>query len=227
MFGLLVAGAAAGAWRYVHFPLEHENLAIVFGWNMVNLLFMLGALGVVYERKQLRAHPRVPRSQAIQFAVGGVTLEGAITDLSTSGAQIVLAADAAIHGHLNSALAVVRTALPGADGLHELNVQVRHAVVHEDRVWLGVSFTPASDAEQARLVQLCFGSSQAWINFQRSRQRERSILGGLVFFASLSLYHGFASLFAALRQKADPAGAAELLAPAAPRGAALQIGGDD
>ena len=129
---------------------------------------------------------------------------------------------------LNSALGVVRTPLPGADGLHDLNVQVRHAVVHDDRVWIGVRFTPASDAEQARLVQLCFGSSQAWIDFQRSRQRERSILGGLAFFASLSLYHGLASVFAALRQRTDPmAGAAELLAPAEPRGAALQIGGDD
>ncbi|MDX1540094.1 MAG: UDP-forming cellulose synthase catalytic subunit, partial [Geminicoccaceae bacterium] len=90
MFGLLLAGAAAGVWRYVHFPLEHENLAIVFGWNLLNLIFIGAALGVVRERRQRRQMPRMPRAQNAVVDLGSREIQARLEDVSATGAQVVL-----------------------------------------------------------------------------------------------------------------------------------------
>lgn len=202
MFLLTLAGAAAGAWRYVHFPLEHENLAIVFGWNTISLLFMAAALGVVYERRQRRHVPRTWRDQAARVVLADTSFDARLQDLSIGGAQLLLGADAAVQRHLASPEARLEIALPESGETVQLPLQVRHVVVDEDdEVALGVRFAPRSLDERERMVELCYGSSDVWDAVQKSRQRRRTILGGFVFLLGLAVVRGGPGLAAILRER--------------------------
>jgi cellulose synthase (UDP-forming) len=223
-FVILLCGVAAGIWRYVHFPLEHENLLIVFGWNLVNVIFMAAALGIVHERKQRRSIPRMPRDQAVEVEVGDQWVAARIEDLSIGGAQLVLAAGAGIHGQLARPEARLRAPCGDDGGRAELAFRIRHAVVEDDQVALGVMFTPASHAERERLVELCYGASAPWAEFQRSRQRSRSVAGGLAFVLSLGLVHGSRALLLMLRERALVADVARLARRGRPRPVALPFG---
>lgn len=202
MFALLLAGAAAGIWRYVHFPLEHENLAIVFGWNLINLIFISAALGVVRERRQRRQMPRIPHAQSVVVDLSGHRVQARIEDVSATGVQLILDAGESIYGHMNSPRAVMHAVLPGEDSSSEIPLHIHHAVIEDETVVLGVAFAPNSQEEREHVVRLCYGCSQHWSAFQTSRQGRRTILGGFLFLLSLSIIHGMTSLMQTLRERA-------------------------
>ncbi len=224
MFLLLLAGTAAGIWRYLNFPLEHDNLVIVFAWNLLNLVFMGAALGVVHERRQRRQVARTPRSLPAEVRIGGKTVAATVEDLSISGARIVLNADESIYGHFNTPEAELRLTLPESGVLADLRIQVRHAVVEDDAVVLGAMFTPGSQAERACVVELCYGSSAAWVDFQQARQGARTILGGLLFLIWLALARGSQALIATVHERTLGGERRPLFGGT--RRIALQIGGD-
>ena len=208
LFGLLLLGVAVGVLRWQHFPLERENLLIVLGWNVFNMLFVLGALGVVNEQKQRRGVPRVPRSVVAALRIGGVTVPAEITDLSVGGAQLALGAGASLYRDLAHGTATLLLD-DDADGGRQLTVEIRHVVVQDDTMLLGVRFEAATAAERAEVVRLCYGSSDAWVAFQASRQRSRTVIGGFAYFLSLVLVRGTAGLVAVLRERAVPAAASQ------------------
>ena len=224
MFLLLLAGAAAGVWRYLNFPLEHDNLVIVFAWNLLNIVFMGATLGVVHERRQRRQVARMPRRLPAEVRIGGKTVAATVEDLSVGGVQIVLDADESVYGHFNTPEAVLRLALPESGALVDLQVQIRHAVVQDDAVVLGAMFTPGSQAERADVVALCYGSSATWVDFQEARQGARTILGGLLFLVWLALARGGHALIATLHERT--LGGDRRPALGGGRRIALEIGGD-
>lgn len=200
LFGLLMTATAFGVWRYTAFPLERENLGIVLGWNIFNMIVVLAALGVVFERRQRRSAARMPRSLPVELAFGPHRVAATVTDLSSGGAQIALADDATVHGKLQSPGFVLHAQVEGGTEPVTLPGEVRHAVVADDKIVLGVRFTPETDAERAAVVRLCFGASEPWSAFQRARQQQRTIIGGFCFLLRLALTFGSASLAAALRE---------------------------
>jgi cellulose synthase (UDP-forming) len=225
-FVLLLLGVAASVWRYLNFPLEHDNLIIVAGWNLLNVVFMGAALGVVYERRQRRATPRVPRAIQAELLMGGQAFPALVEDLSLRGAQIALDAGEAVHGHLASPEVRLRVALPESGTSAELRLEIRHAVVQDDSIVLGTRFAPQSQAERDRIVELCYGSSAAWAAFQRSRQGARSILGGLVFLFWLAGVRGTVAFLFMLRERATLAEGARLVGRhGRPKRIAMALGG--
>jgi cellulose synthase (UDP-forming) len=225
MFCLLVLGAAVGVWRFIHLPLEQENLAIVFGWNLLNLIFIAAALGVVYERRQRRTMPRMPRAQVAELVMGGRAVPAQIEDLSIGGAQLALDLDAAGQSELAGRDICLRVAGPEPDVSHEFPIEIRHALVQGDRITLGTRFCPASDADRARIIALCYGSSAVWSAFQQRRQRPRMILGGLLFVIGLALVHGTTALVVLLRERAHLADRLQQLQPRRMQPLALDLGG--
>ncbi len=49
-----------GIWRYFEYPQEQSLITITIFWACFNLLLLLSVLGVLYEHKQRRVHPRIP-----------------------------------------------------------------------------------------------------------------------------------------------------------------------
>ncbi|WP_051328889.1 UDP-forming cellulose synthase catalytic subunit [Geminicoccus roseus] len=198
LLGLLSLAAIAGLWRWHAFPLERENIAIVLGWNLFNLLFVLGAIGVVHEHKQRRGMPRVPRTHEAEASLGGNSTRVRISDLSIGGAQLTLNQDAEIYrdlAHGNGGLIVEL-----AGGTRTIPFEIRHAVVEDDLLVLGVRFDCQTEEQRADVVALCFGSSEAWVAFQAERQQPRTVLGGFAHFARLCIVKGTLGILAGLHQ---------------------------
>lgn len=198
LLGLLALGAIAGVWRWHAFPLERENVTIVLGWNLFNLLFVLGAIGVVHEHKQRRGMPRVPRSLEAEAMLGGTSALVQISDLSIGGAQITVSESAEIYRDLAHGQGSLTVALEG--GPRTIPFEIRHAVVEEGDLVLGVRFDCQTEEQRAHVVALCFGSSEAWRDFQGERQHARTVLGGFLHFARLCLVKGSLGILAGLRQ---------------------------
>jgi cellulose synthase (UDP-forming) len=197
LVGLLSLAAIAGLWRWHAFPLERENIGIVLGWNLFNLLFVLGAIGVVHEHKQRRGMPRVPREIDATAVVGGTAAPVRIADLSIGGAQITLSESADVYRDLAHGHGSLTVDL--AAGPRTIPFEIRHAVVEDDELVLGVRFDCQDDDQRADVVALCFGSSEAWVDFQAERQHPRTVLGGFVHFARLCLVKGTLGIVAGLR----------------------------
>ena len=91
---LLFINCAALVSGVIRFDAEPENQApILFAefWASFDLLLLLCALGVTFERKQRRAEPRAPIQQPVRLhTADGVTLKGHAVDASTSGARVML-----------------------------------------------------------------------------------------------------------------------------------------
>ncbi|WP_159711079.1 UDP-forming cellulose synthase catalytic subunit [Geminicoccus flavidas] len=198
LLGLLSAAAIAGLWRWHAFPLERENITIVLGWNLFNLLFVLGAIGVVHEHKQRRGMPRVPRSLSAEATLGGSVAPVQISDLSIGGAQLILNESAEVYRDLAHGNGSLTVELGNSERL--IPFEIRHAVVEDERLVLGVRFACETDEQRADVVALCFGSSDAWVQFQAERQHACTILGGFAHFARLCIVKGTLGILAGLRQ---------------------------
>ena len=196
--GLLAMATIAGMLRWHAFPLERENITIVLGWNLFNLLFVLGAIGVVHEHKQRRGMPRVPRSLDAEAALGGTRTLVRIADLSIGGAQLTLGESAEVYrdlAHGNGSLTVELDGQP-----RTIPFEIRHAVVDDDELVLGVRFDCQTEEQRADVVALCFGSSDAWVAFQAERQHARTVFGGFLHFVKLCIVKGSLGIFAGLSQ---------------------------
>jgi cellulose synthase (UDP-forming) len=198
LVGLLALGTIAGVGRWYAFPLERENVSIVLGWNLFNLLFVLGAVGVVHEHKQRRGMPRVPRSLSAEATVGGSLVAVQIADLSVGGAQLKLREDAEIYRDLAHGAGSLSVELRGQVRL--IPFEIRHAVVEDDDLLLGIRFDCKTEDQRADVVSLCFGSSEAWVDFQAARQHPRTVIGGFMHFAKLCLVKGTLGIIAGIRQ---------------------------
>lgn len=215
LFGFLLLGVAVGILRWQHFPLERENLLIVLGWNVFNMLFVLGALGVVNEQKQRRGMPRVPRALDAMLRIGSLTVPAQITDLSVGGAQLALREGGSLYRDLAQGTATLIVRADETAEPRDLRIEIRHVVVQDDTLLLGVRFDATTAAERSEVVRLCFGSSDAWVAFQAARQRPRTVLGGFGYFLSLVLIRGSAGLVAVLRDRALVAGPGPTIRPVA------------
>ncbi|WP_329662351.1 UDP-forming cellulose synthase catalytic subunit [Geminicoccus sp.] len=198
LLGLLAIGTIAGVARWYAFPLERENVAIVLGWNLFNLLFVLGAIGVVHEQKQRRGMPRVPRSLTAAATIGGSLVPVQIADLSVGGAQLKLDEEAEIYRDLAHGAGSLDVELRGE--IRTIPFEIRHAVVEDDVLVLGIRFDCQTEAQRVDVVSLCFGSSDAWVSFQAARQHPRTVIGGFLHFANLCLVKGTLGIIAGLRQ---------------------------
>ena len=204
ILSLLVLGTVVGVWRWYAFPLERENIAIVLGWNLFNLLFVMGAMGVVHERKQRRGVPRVPRRVEAAAHLGDGRADVTVTDLSIGGAQLTLRDGADLYRDLAHGTGRLEVQLQ--DRTVDIPFEIRHAVVEDDAIVLGVRFDGQTQAERADIVTLCFGSSDVWVEFQKARQHSRSLIGGFAYFLSLCLGKGTLGLIAGITQRAGPGG---------------------
>jgi cellulose synthase (UDP-forming) len=156
-------GIAKGAFELAAFGIEAEAYAFNLSWAAVNLLGLLAALLVAWERPQRRADERLRRRVPVR--AGGVAAE--TVDLSTSGAALRLAPGTALPRELELAFAAPEP----------LAVRGRVAWCERVRGTLraGIAFEGLSSAERDALVRLAFSADDAHAG--EHDRRARSQLG--------------------------------------------------
>ncbi len=74
IFGLLAAGCATAAWRYLYEPGVTSLMLVVGLWCLFNLVVAGAALGVVAERRRSETHASLPTARSARLDLGSETV---------------------------------------------------------------------------------------------------------------------------------------------------------
>jgi cellulose synthase (UDP-forming) len=209
IIGLNVLGFAVAGYRWFHSPLDRDVIVIVGAWASFNLVLLIGALGVLLERRQRRSTPRLDLPVKLPVKIQAATLppliEGHMLDVSSGGAALeayfqflpVLGP-----GHRMR----LRVRPVDATDFVEVPVEVRTARrieqgAHRCGYRLGISFEPRTLAERRAVVRLLYGSSrQLQHNLERRRQR-LTTWQGFGYLSTIAFRSGFDHIRFALTQR--------------------------
>jgi cellulose synthase (UDP-forming) len=179
IFGLLLAGSAVAAYRYMFEPGISNLMFIVGLWNSFNLIMAGVALGAVAERKQPDRHPRlsIKRQGILDFddelvpvrienvSAGGcaVRLDGelpkALRDNDEAHARLLIEPIGDMTGNMTLPLIVRRAETAGAE-------------------LYGCEFDVMQPEEYFVLADLMYGDSDALPTFLAGRRKHKSVWTG-------------------------------------------------
>jgi cellulose synthase (UDP-forming) len=189
---LNLACIVAGVYRYTVEPEELGVILLTSTLAGINLVFSLGAIGVMLEKAQKRNAYRLRgllTDLGAQLALpGGARLPVRITDMSYTG--VGLRTQAALVLHQDALLQVAVPALGG----QPLNIpaQVVRRRYLGDRGWdLGLRFTPNTYEDRRAIVALVFGDSAVHEASRRTVRQRLGILEGLGFLMHVAFRHAF------------------------------------
>jgi len=178
---------AKGTFELAAFGIEVEAYAFNLFWAGANLVVLLAALLVAWERPQRRADERIRRRIAVGLAgTDGVTVGAETVDLSTSGACVRLATAAPLPRELEIAFGDPEP------------LTLRARVVWRERVGrevrAGVAFAGLSPGERRALVRLAWSADDAHAGAHDRRSRSQLAMAA-------RLLAGIARAFVPLRPR--------------------------
>ncbi len=148
-----LAALVKGAVELAVFGIEVEAYAFNLFWAGANLLAVLAALLVAWERPQRRGDERVSRRIAVRVRANGAEMRAETLDVSTSGAGVRLVSDERLP-------AEVEVAFDAAEPLSVCARVVWHEAVGRD-VRAGLSFVGQSAEARRALVRLAWSADGA------------------------------------------------------------------
>ncbi|EJN10291.1 UDP-forming cellulose synthase catalytic subunit [Herbaspirillum sp. YR522] len=212
VYAMVVLTMVVGLFKLAHAN-EHQDVIIsALCWDLLNLIILNACIGVLYERKQRRASPRVPVNLNAEVALqreddAGVTerldprhsaeiervlddpLPCRVVDISSGGAQLQFAIELAGQVNLRmNRLRVYNHAL-GHDSLVPIAVRSSFTSKDKKRFLVGVQFTDRSVAGLSETVSLASGDSERWSRYRAHRNQRLGILGGIVLLVRLGTVH--------------------------------------
>lgn len=199
MWLLLLAGFAAGAFRYWAFPEQRPAGLLVCFWNLINFAVIGAALGVVLEHIQNRQWPRMPMSKPARLRIGDLAGDGMIEDLSVGGARLALHDPAPLSQLRLPATGTLEVELP-RHGLAALPIAILRRDEQQGEA-LHCRFVGRTSSERERIVELFYGSSTPWIAFLGHHRRAPGVVLGTWLFIRLSLRYMATAVFFLLRRR--------------------------
>jgi cellulose synthase (UDP-forming) len=182
--GLLIAtlinviAIVKGLTEFFYFGIEKDAYFFNLGWASFNLLFLLAALLIAWEKPQRRAHERINKSVPFELKCNGFLLKGKTHDISLSGASFLT--------KLNSEIplwAEIRMT-----DKYPITCQCR--VVYHERISssssrCGLAFVDLTAENHHNLVLSLFSSPGTWKGAHEGRVRSNALmtlhfLGGVV-----------------------------------------------
>lgn len=181
ILGVLVAAAAIGVWRWFDMPFEREHLTIVMVWNLINLVLAVAAAGAMYERSGKPVGGWVKRLKPVNVLGYQTAGRGNLVQVGLDGARLRLGHEQAAALDLDDGRVIVQMAVPGRTDLRLFPALIQGRTVDRDTVSVDLTWVPQNEEEDRDLIAVVFGDSQAWVDFQAGRIRQRTILGGLLY----------------------------------------------
>ncbi|MCX7869576.1 MAG: PilZ domain-containing protein, partial [Terrimicrobiaceae bacterium] len=178
--GLNTVAFVFGIYKLVVYPADHFPTGITMAWALFNIIILLAAMGVLLERRQRRATPRMPGRTPVKVLVGGKVYAGVTEDLSIGGASVII--DAAYQSVFTNGrsvhLAVDNPAWINKDPFHVVvcNVRDNGSLIH-----VGFKFQHTTIEEMRRKIAWVNGSSERWMEFQTGRERRLGVIRSALF----------------------------------------------
>ena len=175
---LLVAGITAfaivkGLWEFHLFGIEKDAYFFNLAWASYNLLFMLAALMVAWERPQRRGGNRVRQALPVKIEMGGDVVAAQLQDASLSGCALRLEEAKLLPNEF-------RLEISAGDK----PISVRGRLVYQERVRgahrVGVQFVDPSPEVRDGLVLQLLAEPDTWASAHA--QEARSQLGAAAAF---------------------------------------------
>ncbi|MDH2918095.1 MAG: UDP-forming cellulose synthase catalytic subunit [Sideroxydans sp.] len=188
---------AFGVWRYIDEPAHRGMIIFVEFWAVLDALFLLGMLGVLFEQRQPRKEPRVAHQEAIEMRWGESPQQAAaMVNASMSGLQILLP-EAALLPPIGTEVQVLfpqrGVACWAGIRWHWHNPQGAH--------YVGLSYQPASIADERLIAAVAFGSSAQLLRNNQQRHKGKTVIGSLVWLIYTSVFKGGAHLLFIVRRQ--------------------------
>jgi cellulose synthase (UDP-forming) len=193
LFALNAAAIAYGIFRYINEPLSRGAVAFVGFWAVLDLLFLLGALGITFERRQARAEPRPLHTEPVSLRMpDDFILMGSTINASASGLSVVIDCPPNYHPPLQMR-SDVRIDFPRRGTYLTGTLESKNAT-DERNVTLGLAYRFASIEEERLAIDIAFGCSEQLIRNNRLRHKGLSIIAGLLYLNKFAFTRGVAHL---------------------------------
>ncbi|MEQ9690838.1 MAG: UDP-forming cellulose synthase catalytic subunit [Bauldia litoralis] len=186
IFAILLAGVAMTVWRLVTQPYDADVALVVGAWNIMNLLMVGCALGVVSERRNPQSSHRVVISRRCDFRYGDEVIPASIEDVSIGGARIKVLGTAIPHIDKTRSCSICFEPLSDI-GETCLPLTIRSSVMEDNALIIGGRFSPANASHYRLIADLLFANSKQWSDFQESRRVNIGIIKGTLWFLKLSI----------------------------------------
>lgn len=205
LIGLSIIGFIAAAYRWVNYPIDRDVVVVVAVWALFNFIVLIGALGVLFERKQRRTAPRMPVPGTLPATFDNAllpNLENAeIKNISSSGAAVVAEFKVPVHIEQGIRLNLKFTPREQSEPASiPVLVQSQHKLSPK-KVRLGLQFDAKTQTEQRAIVRLQYGSSEQLSENLKRRQHKLETWRGLLFMTGTALRHGLNHIRFVIAQK--------------------------
>jgi len=178
---IVCAATIKGIVTIIADPSQLTQDIVVTAWSLFNSLVVVGALGALTERKQVRSNTRFAVEIPASIQSYGKTYEASIVDLSVSGMRMLLPQEGSQNLSSEFAVNVYSNALK-----RQVNINCSLVGQHIERdtghIVLRITFDPKTLTEEREIVALSYGDSERWRKVLVSRNEEFGFAAGLSHF---------------------------------------------
>lgn len=184
-----------GVYRWHIAPQMHGAVAFVMFWAALDLLFLLAALGVMYEKPQRRSEPRAWLNDEIVLWIAGHPFRAHARDGSRLGIGVEICfsdwdtakRQLAVENFHESAIVTI-----GFSDGKKLQAKIENKKwIHQGKcISIGLAYRFADLKDERYAVDLAFGSSARIQENLDRRHKGKSILGALWYITILALTEG-------------------------------------
>lgn len=186
IYFILIIALIAAVYRYIYFPTERWTISITSIWAVINILLLNGAIGALYERKQLRVQPRVPCNMIGLLLVNNQKIPCRISDISVQGCMIKIYCKdyEPIKTQTTASLIIHDKSL---DKFVTLQVEIRYHNLfpEKDAIGIGLRFQLTTQEETIQATLLALSDSNRWLDIVQAREFPADIFKSLIFIISI------------------------------------------
>jgi cellulose synthase (UDP-forming) len=219
VFFLLLSAAAVGVWRLATEPTFNDLLAVVMGWNALNLIITGAALGVVSERRELRRAQRLDVRRCGLLISGSSEVPVIIEDVSRGGARVrTIDGGLPVRREGETIGTLVVDQVYGEMAVRSVAVMIRRIDAEQGDDLYGLQFIQTSPAQMRLVADLMYGDFMVLDQHREGRRKQKNIFLGTVQFAGWGLRYSLRACGFVLKPRKKPAkgdGARPQAAPAA------------
>jgi cellulose synthase (UDP-forming) len=197
---LTVLAIVFGVLRLGSEPWNVSAIGFVLFWAVLDALLLLGVLGITFERRQLRAEPRLRHEEPMRMQIDGKVFDGTTLNASASGLAVRLRLAP------GQATPVVALGMPVEITLLHRSARLQGQLqscrrIHDEELSLGLKYSHSNASQERLAIDLAFGSSETLVKNNQRRHAGRSVLGGLLAVVRFALTNGLGHLVFLVRQQ--------------------------